>query len=99
MQSKVFSTNKTLNIRGKLMDLTVPKVMGILNVTPDSFYDGGRFTDVQSVLKRVGEMLLEKADIIDVGGYSTRPGAQEISEAEELHRVIPAIQQVIRKFP
>jgi len=99
MQSKVFSTNKTLNIRSTLIDLTVPKVMGILNITPDSFYDGGRFTRKESFLNHVEEMIEEGADFIDVGGYSTRPGAVEISETEERHRVIPALQQILKEFP
>ena len=86
MQSKVFSTNKTLNIGGMLWDLSTPKVMGILNVTPDSFHDGGRYHDEKSIVERSEKMLLEGADMIDVGGYSTRPGAVEISETEELKR-------------
>jgi dihydropteroate synthase len=98
MQSKVFSTNKTLNLRGKLIDLGVPKVMGIVNVTPDSFYDGGRYVQENSMLQHVGEMLEEGADIIDVGGHSTRPGAPAISETEERRRVIPAIKQIVKQF-
>lgn len=99
MQSKVFSTNKTLNVRGKLWDLSTPKVMGILNVTPDSFYDGGRYLEEKSILEQVEKMLGEGADLIDVGGYSTRPGAREISEDEELKRVIDAIRIILAAFP
>src|SRR2546421_6233344 len=99
MQSKIFSVNKTLNVRGKLIDLTQPKIMGILNVTPDSFYDGLRYTDEASILKQVEKMISEGADFIDVGGYSTRPGAEEIPEEEELKRVLKAITTIVTKFP
>lgn len=99
MQSKIFSVNKTLNVCGKLVDLSVPKVMGILNVTPDSFYDGKRYTDEKSALNHVEKMLSEGADFIDVGGYSTRPGAAAISVDEELSRVLPVIKSIVKKFP
>ncbi len=99
MQSKIFSVNKTLNLRGTLMDLSIPKVMGILNVTPDSFYDGQRYTDEVSILKQVEKMMSEGADFIDVGGNSTRPGAEAIGEEEELKRVLPAIEILIKNFP
>src|SRR5260221_2839702 len=99
MQSKIFSVNKTLNVRGKLIDLSEPKIMGILNVTPDSFYDGFKYTDAASILKQVEKMILEGVDFIDVGGYSTRPGAAEISEEEELNRVLPAIKIIAKNFP
>ena len=99
MQSKVFSTNKTLNIRGTLWDLSTPKVMGILNVTPDSFYDGGRYEEEKSIIGKVEKMLSEGADLIDVGGYSTRPGAAEILEAEEQKRVVDAIRVILNAFP
>jgi dihydropteroate synthase len=99
MQSKIFSVNKTLNIRGKLIDLSEPKIMGILNVTPDSFYDGFKYTDESSILKQVEKMVSEGADFIDVGGSSTRPGAENISEEEELKRVLPAIKIISKNFP
>ncbi len=99
MQSKIFSVNKTLNVRGKLMDLSFPKVMGILNVTPDSFYDGSRYTEEASILGQVEKMMLEGADFIDVGGNSTRPGAQEITEEEELKRFLPAMAIIVKNFP
>ena len=99
MQNNVFYTNKTLNVRGKLLDLSTPKVMGILNVTPDSFYDGGKFTGEKPVLDQVKKMLDEGASFIDVGGYSSRPGAAEISEEEEAVRVVPTIQFIIKNFP
>src|SRR5579871_4585632 len=99
MQSKIFSGNKTLNVGGKLMDLSSPKIMGILNITPDSFYDGFRYTDETAILKQSEKMLTEGADFIDIGGYSTRPGAEEISIDEEEKRILPAIEYVKKKFP
>jgi dihydropteroate synthase len=99
MQSKIFSANNTLNVNGKLINFSRPKIMGILNVTPDSFYDGFRYTDEASMVKHVEKMILEGADFIDVGGYSTRPGAAEISLAEELSRVIPVVTTISKKFP
>ena len=99
MQSNIFSTNKTLNVNGQLMDFSVPKVMGILNVTPDSFYDGGQFTTQDKILAQCEKMLMAGASIIDVGGYSTRPNADDISKDEELKRVIPVIKQLVKAFP
>ena len=81
------------------MDLTEPRVMGILNVTPDSFYDGFRFTDETAILNQAEKMMQEGADFIDIGGYSTRPGAEAVSEEEELRRVLPALKAVVKKFP
>ena len=99
MQNNVFYTNKTLNVRGKVLDLSTPKVMGILNVTPDSFYDGGKFTEEKSILNQAQRMLDEGADIIDVGGYSSRPGAIDITMEEEAERVLGAIKLILKKFP
>ena len=99
MQNNVFYTNKTLNVKGKLMDLSTPKVMGILNVTPDSFFDGGRFLDEKSVLAHATKMVNEGADFIDVGGFSSRPGASNLPDAEEASRVLPAIQLLTKHFP
>ena len=89
----------TLNCRGSLIDLSQPAIMGILNVTPDSFYDGGRYTDMQPMLEHTGRMLEEGATLIDVGGYSSRPNAQDISIQEELDRVIPVIETLISTYP
>jgi len=97
-QSKIFSHNKTLNVGGRLVDLTVPKVMGIINVTPDSFYEGSRYT-TDLVLNHVERMLKEGADFIDVGGYSSRPGADDISLDEELTRVMPSVKAIRKHFP
>ena len=74
-------------------------VMGILNITPDSFFDGGRFNSDKTLFKQAERLLLEGADIVDVGGFSTRPGCDWVSEAEELRRIVPAIEGLKRRFP
>jgi len=89
----------TINCKGKLIDLSTPKVMGILNVTPDSFYDGGRFKEESSILNQVECMLTEGATFIDVGAYSSRPGADHVSETEELQRILPIVDVVVKQFP
>ena len=87
-----------LYFKNKTLSLTSPIIMGILNVTPDSFFDGGRFTNKKSILFQTEKMLNEGADIIDVGGCSTRPGVQSVSEKTELKRLIPAIKIIRKKF-
>lgn len=99
MQNNGFYTNKSLNLRGRLFTFDTPKVMGILNVTPDSFYDGGKFNSEKSILDQAQKMIGEGADFIDVGGYSTRPGAAEVSEDEETSRVLPVIKSITKAFP
>lgn len=89
----------TLNCNGKLIDLNTPKVMGILNVTPDSFYDGGKFKNDKSILIQVEKLLNEGATFVDIGAYSSRPGADYVSEEEELKRLIPIVSLVIEAFP
>ena len=89
----------TLNCNGQLIDLNTPKLMGILNVTPNSFYDGGRFKDEKSILTQVEKLLREGATFIDIGAYSSRPGADFVSKEEELKRLIPIVTSVIRNFP
>ncbi|NAS11112.1 dihydropteroate synthase [Poritiphilus flavus] len=88
-----------LNCKGNLIDLNQPRVMGILNLTPDSFYDGGRYQEDKALLHQVEKMILEGADFIDLGGYSSRPGADEVSEEEELRRVLPAVELILQNFP
>ncbi|WP_034261399.1 dihydropteroate synthase [Altibacter lentus] len=90
---------QTINCNGKLLDLSTPRVMGIINVTPDSFYDGGTTISSEAILKQARKMLSEGAAILDVGGYSSRPGASTVSEAEELKRVLPAIENILAEFP
>jgi dihydropteroate synthase len=89
----------TINCKGKLIDLSTPKVMGILNLTPDSFYDGGKYKNKKSILLRVEKMLNEGATFIDVGAYSSRPGAIHISEDEEKKRIVNIVVSIIEKFP
>jgi dihydropteroate synthase len=93
-----FSKKRTLNFRGTLFDLSSPVVMGILNITPDSFYDGGRYTTESEILKRCENILSDGASIIDIGAYSSRPGAENISEEEELNRLSTALQYIRKGF-
>ena len=88
----------TINIKGTLLDLTKPKIMGILNITPDSFFDGGEYNSEYKILNQVEKMLSEGADIIDVGGHSSRPGAKKITIEKETERVIPIINLIAGKF-
>ncbi len=99
VQNTVFPTNKTLKLNGRILTLDSPRLMGILNVTPDSFFDGGRHFSEASILSQVEKMLREGADIIDVGGYSTRPGATEVPVGEEISRVRKAIALITEHFP
>lgn len=89
----------SINCKGRLLDLSSPVVMGILNVTPDSFYDGGKFIEESAILEKAGELLKEGAAIIDIGGASSRPGSAFVPEDEELKRVLPAIRLIKEKFP
>ena len=88
----------TINLNGNLMDLSTPKIMGILNVTPDSFYDGGMFDSNKKILDHVEKMLTDGADIIDIGGYSSRPGAKEVKLKDEIKRVVPTIELIKKEF-
>jgi dihydropteroate synthase len=89
----------TINCKGTLIDLALPKVMGILNITPDSFFDGGKYKNESDFLSQTEKMLLEGATFIDVGAYSSRPGAKHISEEEELQRIVPVINLLVKNFP
>ncbi|PQJ80815.1 dihydropteroate synthase [Polaribacter porphyrae] len=89
----------TINCKGILIDLSSPKVMGILNITPDSFYDGGKYKNEKAILNQVEKMLTEGATFIDVGAYSSRPGAKHISEEEELKRIVPVVELLLKNFP
>lgn len=93
------STKHTINIRGEMIDCSIPKVMGIINITPDSFFDGSRKRGEKEVLLQAENMLNEGATFLDIGGYSSRPGATDISEEEECDRVIPAIRSIMKTFP
>ncbi len=88
-----------INAGGKLLDLAIPRVMGILNITPDSFYSGSRYNTDEEILSAATRMLEDGADILDIGGYSSRPGAADISIQEESARVLKAIKLINREFP
>lgn len=98
-KNTVFQQKLSVNIRGNLFDLRTPRVMGILNLTPDSFYDGGKYNNLASALKNVETMLSEGADLIDMGAYSSRPGAPFVTESEEYSRLIPVVGAVRSEFP
>jgi len=89
----------TLNCKGRLLVIDKPVVMGILNLTPDSFYSGSRVQEMEQVLQRAGQMIDDGATILDIGGQSTRPGSNRISAEEELQRVLPAIKSIKEKYP
>lgn len=99
LKDNLFSIKNTLNLRGNLVSLDTPRVMGILNVTRDSFYQASRTTALADTVSRADQMLKEGAFMIDIGGYSTRPGADSVSVKAELERVIPAIEAVHKAFP
>ena len=88
-----------INIRGRLFDLSKPKVMGILNVTPDSFYDGGVHSEINNIENHVKKMVEDGMDILDIGGYSSKPGAKDVSVDEEISRVIPTLKHIKKIFP
>ena len=88
-----------IKLNNKIYDLSTPMVMGVVNVTPDSFYSGSRFTSDRSLLSAVEKMLKEGADIIDIGGYSTRPEAEDISSNDEISRIGNALEIILKKFP
>ncbi|MCF8236654.1 MAG: dihydropteroate synthase [Saprospiraceae bacterium] len=99
MLNPFWQTKMSLNCKGRLIKLQPAVVMGILNSTPDSFYPGSRLDSPQAGVDRAGSMIEEGATILDIGGYSSRPGAEDISAAEELDRVLPLIQSVRTAFP
>ncbi|TVZ10530.1 dihydropteroate synthase [Cellulophaga sp. RHA_52] len=89
----------TINCNGNLINLSTPKVMGILNLTPDSFYDGGSYKNETDIVTKVEKMLVDGATFIDVGAYSSRPNAINISVNEEINRIVPVVQLLVKKFP
>jgi dihydropteroate synthase len=93
----------TINCKGELIDLATPKVMGILNVTPNSFFDGGKYKSTiageSEMLSQVGKMLNDGATFIDIGGYSSKPSAEFVSEEEELDRIVPVVQSILKEYP
>lgn len=89
----------TINCKGELIDVSSPKVMGILNVTPDSFFDGGKYNQERAILTHIERMLLDGATFIDVGAYSSKPNAEFVSEGEELNRILPIVSSILKEFP
>src|SRR4249919_1045520 len=98
-KNTLLPTQTMLQSRGRLLDLSTPVVMGILNATPDSFYNKGRDSDADALLKNAEKMIAEGAAILDIGGASTRPKAEAISIDEELGRIIPVITAIHKRFP
>jgi len=89
----------TINCKGQIIDLSTPKIMGILNITPNSFYDGGKYSLENNAIAQVEIMLNEGATFIDIGAYSSKPNAEFVSEEEELSRIIPVVKALIKEFP
>jgi dihydropteroate synthase len=94
-----FRKKVTLNAGGKLIDLSTPKVMGIINITPDSFYRNSRKPAVDDALAQAGKMLTDGAAFLDFGAYSSRPGAEDISATEECDRLLPVVEAIVKSFP
>jgi len=94
-----FRKQTTLNAGGKLVDVSSPKVMGIINVTPDSFFEGSRKQGIEEALLRAEKMLHEGATFLDLGAYSSRPGAKDISVQEETERLLPVVEAIVTAFP
>ncbi|KQX15523.1 dihydropteroate synthase [Flavobacterium sp. Root420] len=88
-----------INCKGQLIDLSIPKVMGILNVTPNSFFDGGKYKNEEEIISQVDKMLSEGATFIDIGAYSSKPSAEFVTEAEEIERIVPVIELILKHFP
>ena len=89
----------TINCKGQLVDLSTPKVMGILNVTPNSFFDGGKYKNENEILSQIEKMLIDGATFMDVGAYSSKPNAEFVSQQEEISRIVPAINLILQHFP
>ena len=88
-----------INCKGQLIDLSVPKVMGILNVTPNSFFDGGKYKNEGEIISQVEKMLSEGATFIDIGAYSSKPSAEFVTEQQEIDRIVPAVELILKHFP
>lgn len=96
---KQTTTKMVINCKGELIDLSTPKVMGILNVTPNSFFDGGKYKNEDEIISQVTKMLSEGATFIDIGAYSSKPSAEFVTEQEEIERIVPAIELILKHFP
>jgi dihydropteroate synthase len=99
LKDTIFSVKQTINCGGTIIDFAEPRVMGILNITPDSFFDGGSYLSESAILSHTSAMLTEGADVIDIGAYSSRPGAEEVTFEEEKSRLMPALKAIRKSFP
>ncbi len=99
IEDSVFACRRTLSVKGRVLEISSPAVMGILNCTPDSFYEGSRLSEINALTDRALQMLEEGATFLDIGGYSTRPGAAEVGEQEELDRILPAVEAILKAAP
>ena len=99
LKDNSFSSKHSLKIGDKIIDFSTPKIMGVINVTPDSFFDGGINNSTQKAIEKANNMILEGAEFLDVGGYSSRPGAEEVSVQEEINRTVPIVRAIHEKFP
>lgn len=99
MKDTYLLDNYSINFKGNLISLTRPVVMSILNTTPDSFFDGGKYNSIEKALKKVEKDLNQGATIIDIGGYSTKPGGKNVTIDEEIRRTIPYIEKIVDTFP
>lgn len=99
MRNPLWTPKQTLNCRGQLIHIKHPTIVGIINLTPDSFYANSRFSSLAPVIEKAGEMIEEGAAILDIGGLSSRPGAIEITENEEIDRILPAIETLVDNYP
>lgn len=99
VEDTIFRSKTCISVHGRLLNLQIPKVMGIVNVTPDSFYANSSVNSKDALRERVNDLLLSGADILDVGGYSSRPGATDLSIQEEIDRVCPAIEHILKDHP
>ena len=97
--TKFLKRKNTINLNGRIIDLSKPVVMGIMNVTPDSFFDGGKYTTEKKIVKRAGEILEQGGTIIDIGAITTKPGSEGISTKDEIDRLLPAVKAVKKAFP
>ncbi len=99
MKDTIFNSNISLNCQGKLIEFNEPIIMGIINTTPDSFYKDSRIQSNKLILQQIDTFIKEGVDVIDIGGYSSRPGADDVDEQEEINRILPAITSIKKKFP
>ncbi len=99
MKDTIFNSNITLNCQGKLIEFNTPMIMGIINTTPDSFFEDSRTQSIDLILKQVSQFINEGVDVVDIGGYSSRPGADDVTEQEEINRILPAIIAIRKAHP